>query len=200
MKMIIKYILVVSLLLVMGSCAVTDVDRTADFAQYKTYTWGKPASQVNDPVYKSELISKNIERTIESELTKKGIVESKHNPDFIITYTTATKEKQQWRSGAYGMAGPFFIPMYRYYYWGGYGSPYSWNYASQQSTFTEGTLIIDIKDSRTKELVWRGTVKGTVDNISALEKQVQKAVKAIMKKYPGQVPEQFAPKNSPVIS
>jgi hypothetical protein len=51
-------------------------------------------------------------------------------------------------------------------------------------TFTEGTLIIDITDSKTKELVWRGTVSGNVDNVGDLEKQIRKGIKAILKKYP----------------
>lgn len=50
--------------------------------------------------------------------------------------------------------------------------------------YTEGTLILDIIDRSTDELVWRGSVSGNVEGISRLRKQIEKGVKAIMKKYP----------------
>jgi hypothetical protein len=53
--------------------------------------------------------------------------------------------------------------------------------------YTEGTLIIDVTDAKTKEQVWRGLVKGNVSDVGALSKTIDKAVKAIMKKYPGKV-------------
>jgi hypothetical protein len=71
------------------------------------------------------------------------------------------------------MAGPFFFPMYRYSYWGGYG-PYSWNYGARETTYKEGTLIIDVVYSKTNELVWRGTVKGNVDNLMGLKDKWKK--------------------------
>jgi hypothetical protein len=50
--------------------------------------------------------------------------------------------------------------------------------------YTEGTLILDIVDHQTDELVWRGSVSGNVDDVSTLKKQIEKGIKAIMKKYP----------------
>lgn len=39
-------------------------------------------------------------------------------------------------------------------------------------------------DQRTGELVWRGSVSGNVEDTARLQKQVERAVQAIMKKYP----------------
>lgn len=175
------------LLMILSSCAVTDIDRSADFYSYRTYAWGEAVAHVDDPVYKGELIAKNIKNTIEKEFAKRGIRMNNENPDFIVSYQTYTEEKRQVRNrGPYGY-GPYFpMRFYPFYYYGfGWGFPYAWGGGFPEETeFTEGTLIIDVTDSKTRELVWRGAVKGNVENVSSLQKQIQKGIKAIMKKYP----------------
>jgi hypothetical protein len=185
MKRINIYIAIL-LLTVMSSCAVTDIDRSADFYNYRTYAWGEPTAKVNNPVYNSELISKNIKNAIGQEFAKRGIKFNPENPDFVVSYQTFTEEKREVRNrGPYGY-GPYFpLRFYPYYFGWGWGFPYAWGGGFPEETnYTEGTLIIDITDNKTNELVWRGTVKGNVENISSLQKQIQKGIKAIMKKYP----------------
>lgn len=180
----IKIYCTVLLLVAMSSCAVTDIDRDADFYSYRTYTWGEAVADVDNPVYRSDLISKNIKNAIEKEFAKRGIKFNNEEPDFIVSYQTFTEEKQQVRNRTpYGF-GPYFpLRFYPFYY--GWGYPYAWGGGfSEEENYTEGTLIIDIKDSKTKELVWRGSVKGNVEDVSSLQKQIQKGIKAIMKKYP----------------
>lgn len=176
------YILTGVLLLLAASCAVTDVDRKADFAHYRTFTWGKSESTVKNPVYESELISKQIRNTVEEEFAKRGITHDQYNPDFVVSYKTFTEQKQEMRGGGYYGYPMGFYPWRFYRYPLFYGYPY-WG-ARQESTYTEGTLIIDIFDKKTNELIWRGSVKGNVDDISALQKQIRKGIRAIMKKYP----------------
>ena len=50
--------------------------------------------------------------------------------------------------------------------------------------YTEGTLILDIIDVKTDELLWRGSVSGDVEDTSRLRKKLEKGIRAIMKKYP----------------
>ncbi len=182
-----KYGIAVLLLVAAGGCAVTDVDRRADFYSYRTFDWGKSIEDVDDPVYKSELIDKNIRSTVEKEFAKRGITRNEQNPDFFVSYHTYTEDKQEvWNRGYYRY-GPFpygpFFPWRFYGLYYGWGLPYGAGYPIEEN-YTEGTLIIDITDGKTNELVWRGTVRGNVDNISSLEKQIQKGIKAILKKYP----------------
>lgn len=187
------------LLLLAGSCAITDVDRSADFRSYRTFAWGKSKEEVKNPVYKSDLISKNIQQTVEREFAKRGISMDNRNPDFVVSYHTHTERKQEVRGGNfYGYGFPYFGRFYRYPF-GMWGYPFAWS-APVESTYTEGTLIIDITDHKTRELVWRGTVKGNVDNISNLQKQIQKGIKAIMKKYPVTPEEPLPLKEEKVIS
>jgi hypothetical protein len=180
-------IILSALLLGMTSCAVTDFDRTADFKRYKTFGWGKAEVKVENPIYKSDLINASIKSTIQKEFAKRGIKHNTKNPDFLVSYHTYTEKKEQ----VYGGASPYFgYPFYAYrfhpfmYGWGGWGMPFAWNNGPSAYTYTEGTLIIDIIDAKTNDLVWRGSVSGNVNSASNVQKQIRKGIKAIFKKYP----------------
>jgi hypothetical protein len=185
MKNVTSYIMAVVLLMVAGSCAVTDVDRSANFKSYRTFAWGESEVKVENPVYDSDLITKRIRNTVEKEFSKRGIRMDKKDPDFLVSYRTFTQQKQEVSGGSYYGYGYPFFPMRFYPYGFGWGFPYgAWGNPPRERYYTEGTLIIDITDKKTDELVWRGTVKGNVDDIADLQKQIAKGVKAIMKKYP----------------
>jgi hypothetical protein len=177
------YIVAVGLFLFgLSSCAVTDFDRSADFYQYKTFAWGKSEVDVSNPLYESDLIRKRIRHAVEEEFARRGIVKSNANPDFVVRYHTYTEEKERTTGGT-----PY---SYRYFPFRFYPFLYGWGYAypfvdrPQTTEYTEGTLILDIIDRRSDELVWRGSVSGSVDDESRLRKQIEKGIKAIMKKYP----------------
>lgn len=177
------FILLVGLFLVgLSGCAVTDFDKSADFTRYKTFAWGESEVEVKNPVYDSDLINDRIRNTVEAEFAKRGIVKSSRNPDFIVRYHTYTEDKRT-TMGEH----PF---NYRWSMWGfhpfafGFGFPGYWMNPPQVQEYTEGTLILDIFDKRSDELVWRGSVSGSVEDVAGLKKQIEKGIKAIMKKYP----------------
>jgi hypothetical protein len=187
----INVLLAVALAAILTSCAVTDVDRSANLGALRSFSWGKSDVKVENPVYKGDLIDKNIKSTIEQEFAKRGIVKKNSNPDFLVSYHTYTEKKEQTSGSYYGhpFYGPYgFSPfMYRW----AWRFPYS-HRMPQTYTYTEGTLIIDIVDTKTDEVVWRGSVAGRVD-AAKLQKQIDKGVKAIMKKYP------VTPESSPLL-
>lgn len=190
-------------LFIIAGCAVTDIDRSADFNRYRSFGWGKANVDVDNPLYESGLIDKKIKSTIAKEFKKRGIYPDQDQPDFLVSYQTYTEEKERTTGGGY--YGYPFHP-FRYYpfvYGWGWGFPYGYGWSGAPRTYsvTEGTLIVDIKDARTKELIWRGAVSGNVDNVSGLQKQIEKGVRAIMKKYPVTTQERFAlPANEGDIS
>lgn len=184
--------LAIAAVLLLGSCAVTDMSQDVDFNQYKTFGWGKAEISVSNPAYKSGLISSKIRKNVKEEFEKHGLVYTKKNPDLLVSYETFTKEKEQMTTSRFGY--PFMYP-YRGFYpfmWG-WGYPYMYmpygGYGPQMYSYTEGTLIIDVTDAKTNEHIWRGLVKGNVSDVKALQRSIDKAVKAIMKKYPGVDPD-----------
>ena len=169
-------------IVMLTSCAITDIDTSADFARYRTFSFGKPVVEVDDPAFKSELIDDRITSTLRDEFQKRGLTYSEKNPDVVVTYHTYTEEK---------VAHDYsYMPSYRYFGYGRFyrfwGYPYHpyWGYPDQRANnYTEGTLIVDINDGNSGDHIWRGLVRGRVTE-SDLQKQVDKAVKAIAKKYP----------------
>jgi hypothetical protein len=173
-------------MILLGSCAVTDIESTKDFSRYKTFGFGEPVVDVKDPAYKSGLINARIKHAMREEFQKRGLAYAESDPDLIVTYKTYTEDKVVNNPGPY-MMSPFGFYPYRYRFWGYYpgywGYPYG-GYRGSTYDYTEGTLIIDVNDRVTGEHIWRGMVSGNVNNVAALQKQLDKAVKAIIKKYP----------------
>ena len=51
--------------------------------------------------------------------------------------------------------------------------------------YTEGTVIVDVFDPKTKDLLWRGQgVTAVSDNEQQYEQDLKKAVEAIVDKFP----------------
>ena len=51
--------------------------------------------------------------------------------------------------------------------------------------YTQGTLIVDVIDPKTKELLWRGQgIAAVSENEQVYEQDLQKTVEAIVDKFP----------------
>jgi len=193
-----KYVWSLVLALLATGCAVTDIDRSANFQSYKTFAWGEASIEVKNPLYRGELIDKEIKSTIRSEFAKRGISLTNKTPDFLVNYQTYTEDKQRTLGSNFGY--PFYYPFGFYgFRWGmpyyGYGGAYP----QGSSSYTEGTLIIDIVDGKTKESVWRGSVSSELSS-TRLAKQIDKGVKTIMKKYPLTPQQQLSLPHKEVVS
>jgi hypothetical protein len=182
-----------AVMIFLGGCAVTDIESTKDFSAYRTFGFGEPDVEVKDPAYNSGLIDARIKNAVREEFGKRGISYEADSPDLIVTYRTYTEEKTSTNNYPYPYSYPYMMSPYSMYawrfgYWGypgmfGWGYPYG-GYGGRSYNYTQGRLIIDINDRLTGEHVWRGMVSGNVSNPSTLQKQLDKAVKAILKKYP----------------
>jgi len=184
MKRILKTIpLLVILLLVVTSCSsirvATDYDKSANFDNFKTFAFFKTGidkAEIND------LDKRRILRAIESELLAKGFTKSE-TPDLLISLFTKSNQRvdvynNTWGMGAWGWGG--WGP------WGGFGPGWGWGYNQPSvSTFTEGTLFIDLIDANKKELVWQGMGTGYLSrNMDKKEALIKEFVSKIMEKYP----------------
>ena len=54
--------------------------------------------------------------------------------------------------------------------------------------YTEGTVIVDVIDPKTKDLLWRGQgVAAVSNNEQQYEQELQKTVEAIVDKFPASI-------------
>jgi len=163
------------LLFILSSCSsitvYSDFDKKVDFSQYKTYAFHKAGI---DKVEISQLDKNRILNAIEVELAKKGITKSE-TPDLLINFFTKDRER---------------VDVTQYSYGWGYGwrygwNPYMWGGQPYVSTSTEGTLYIDIIDTKRKELIWQGEGVGYLtQNRSKKEAIINEFVAKILAQYP----------------
>jgi hypothetical protein len=149
-----------------------DYDRDADFSTIETYAWaGRKHPEVTD------IVHKRILDAIGSQMDQKGLKQVESDPDVYVTYHGDDNERTVIDTTHYG---------YGYgagWYWGGYGGMST--STSRVRTYKEGTLIVDIYKAQEKELIWRGTVTGTIsDNPKKNEKNINKGVAKVFKKFP----------------
>ncbi|HED18924.1 MAG TPA: DUF4136 domain-containing protein [Gammaproteobacteria bacterium] len=161
----------------------SDYDTHYDFSTLKTYAWlaGEPPS--NDVRINNSLIINRVVNAVNSNLESKGYkLVDKDKADFYVNWFGGIENKirQETINSYYGHLG------YGFGEWGhgGYSPGYIRTYSYE---YQEGTLIIDIADSKSKQLIWRGTgqeyleTKETPEKITA---DINQTVSGILSSFP----------------
>ncbi len=148
----------------MAQKVTIDYAHDYDFEAIKTFQY-VPTDKSD--VKGNDLMDQRIEDMIKKELREGGATEVQENADIYVTYHFTSKENTSYNTTSMGYGG------YGGYYggWGGWGGGGMGSSTTYATTYTEGTLIIDLYDPDTKKLVWRGT--GTVTVKSKPEKQIK---------------------------
>ncbi|MGB6191610.1 MAG: DUF4136 domain-containing protein [Terracidiphilus sp.] len=137
-----------------------------DFSKFHTYKWVK----VEGAEYPNQIEDQQIKDAVNTQLSAKGLtVSESDNADLHIAYQTALQQQKQWN--AYGMGGR----------WGGGMA------SAQSSTIDIGTIVLDMYDPTTKQLVWTGRATKTLDpsqNSEKNQKNLDKAMAKLLKDYP----------------
>jgi Domain of unknown function (DUF4136) len=169
MKLQIRFLLSFVVLLVLTSVAFSreikvDYDHHANFSQYKTYSWGKVETQ-------NPLWDDRIKEAIDRELAKKGWTEVASGGDVTVMAIGTTRDQPTLQTFYDGFPG---------WRWGGFGEA-----TTLVEHYEVGTLIIDIFDSRDKQLIWRGSASDTLpDKPDKAIKDLQKSVDKMFDNFP----------------
>ena len=140
----------------------TDYDHNANFGQYKTYSWEQVKTQ--DP-----LNVDRIKNSVNAALAAKGWTQVDSGGDVSVVAMEITHNQQTLNTFYDGFGGGW-----RWRGFGGMGEA-----TTTTETYQVGTLIVDLFDAKTKQLVWRGNASDTLSNnsnknIQNLDKDVQK--------------------------
>ena len=175
----------VCLLAVTGALGGVKVDFEADFdfSGLKYYSW-KPAqflsgeSGDDQPLLDNSLVESRVKSAINERLQIKGMHQAQGDPDFFVVYHVGTDDKTTVNS----------FPSYNAGYWGyGVGPYWGAGYNDVMVTnYTEGTLVVDIVDAESNELVWRAYLTATLTKPEKNEKKIKKALDKAFKKFPPQ--------------
>ena len=145
---------VASTLLLAGCASVpvvqTDHDAGTDFSAYSRYAWRQ------EPATQSPLVRQRLVSAIDAQLQGKGWRKvAEVDAEAVLAVHVASHEEQSIQTfysdpawvgwnwhGAYGLGG-------------GYAT-------TRVTSYTVGTLVIDMFDTRTRRAIWRATAEGTV--------------------------------------
>ncbi|TPV96988.1 MAG: DUF4136 domain-containing protein [Myxococcales bacterium FL481] len=147
-----------------GGLRVTiDADPSAPLATYRSYAWLDSPPSGNPYLDDNALLEARIHRAVDRELQHKDFVLAPiEAADFTIHYhvildkrsTMITRQDYE----VYGQT-----PVLRTDY-------------TEQVEYTEGTLILDVHDRKSRRLVWRGVAREAVDRLLHRPEQRQRAI------------------------
>ena len=152
-----------------------------DFSTINTFQWqdhsGDSLKQ-SDPFLHSHIMN-----AIEYQLGASGLTEVTENPDVFVNYTASMQKDVRLESDSYGYSFGGYG-----YSWGRWGYGYGYPAGSVTTTtrvveVERGTLVVDIWDASSKELVWRGTASeiSVSDDPDKTRRNAEKAVQAMAK-------------------
>jgi hypothetical protein len=140
----------------------TDYDHNANFGQYKTYSWEKV--QTKDP-----LLVERIKDTVNAALAAKGWTQVDSGGDISVVAMEIMRDQQTLNTFYDGFGGGWR--------WRGFGG--GGEATTTTETYQVGTVVVDLFDGKTKNLIWRGSASDTLSNnadknTKNLDKGVQK--------------------------
>ena len=154
----------------------TDSDPTFEAGNYHSFDWDQKTNieAGKNPIYYNELNDKRIKSSVAVELARRGYTLSDTNPELFIHYHIIVEDQS------------VLIE-----------EPYAENYSSSRIRprtnvylYREGTLILDMMDAKTNELVWRGWATSSLDQFYTPQEKddlIKTAVEKIFRKYPSPI-------------
>jgi hypothetical protein len=145
-----------------------------NFSKYHTYKW------IDPPVgaHPNQIVDQEIKQSVDQQLAEKGLIKTDGDKaDLYVSYQGAIDREKQWNGFADGFGG----------------GPAGWGFGgggiatATSSTIQNGTLVVNMFDPASKQLVWTGQATKTLNPSGNQEKNLKKlngAVKKILKDFP----------------
>jgi hypothetical protein len=148
----------------------TDFDHQANFSQYKTYSW----QEIKPP---NSLWDARIKNAVDAQLAAKGWTQVASGGDVAVV-AIKTSQTQKTLQTFYDSFGGGWG--WRRFGGGGFGDS-----TTTEQDYKVGTLVVDLYDAKTKQLIWRGSAQDTLsDKATKNEKNLDKGVAKMFKAFP----------------
>jgi hypothetical protein len=159
--------LILTLLAVLGAFAqkvTVEFDPATDFGKFKTFAVRDGQLNSKNPALNSELVKKRIEAAIQRDLTAKGLMMVSGQSDLNVRYHFGSARRAEIERYPAGWRG--------------------WGTRVVRVPYTEGTLVIDLRDPATRSLVWRGIAREDKSDAAKIEGKLDDMVRKSFDKYP----------------
>lgn len=160
-----------------ASVAVTrDYAPQTEFAAYRTYALRSSQPRESEP---RSLIDQRAQAAIDRELTAKGLrrVADSESPDLLVITRFDARDRVEFVPYYSSYGGYWYPPGYMGLGWG-----YGWN--TMAYPYTEGTLVVDLVDAKSNNVVWHGRARRTVYDTELSAAQIDQMVKKLMEDFP----------------
>jgi hypothetical protein len=165
-----RHVLLAALLATLAGCTTVstsiDFDRAADFTRYRTYRWIAPREPIADSVAQKRLTA-----AVDRQLAATGLTLAEP-PDLLVSIHARLTREVVFEAETWG---------------------YGWGHVHGNVVFTRpeeipiGTLVVDLVDARSSELVWRGIARRVVDPMASpgeKEKRAAETAARLFARYP----------------
>jgi hypothetical protein len=151
-----------------GQHIQTDFDHQANFSRYKTYSWQEVKAS-------NSLWDARIKEAVNAQLAAKGWTQVDNGADVAIVAIKTTQTEKTLQTFYDGFGGGW-----RWRGFGGFGES-----TTTEQDYKEGTLVVDMYDASTKQLIWRGSAEDMLsDKAEKNEKNLDKGVVKMFKSFP----------------
>jgi hypothetical protein len=165
-------------ILLLAACAVApyaaaqkvtfEFDENVDFSKFHTFAIRDGRLNSRNPALNSDLVKKQIEADIQRDLAARGLVLVTGRSDLNVRYTFGAVPRMEREAYPAGWRG--------------------WGTRIVRVPYTEGTLVIDLRDPTTRSLVWRGIATEEKEDPTKIQKKVDDMVRKSLEKYPPKKP------------
>lgn len=159
-----------------------DFDPGASFRGYRAFDWYAASKRAQGrKADEHPLLDRRVRAAVEQELQAKGYRrETSADPDFLIAYYPVYRTRRVRTHTSVGVGlGGWRRP------WGyGVGTRFG---TSETHTFKEGTIVLEIIDYKSNQLVWQARAEGALDRLDdpqEAQEQIARAVRDLLDRFP----------------
>ncbi len=138
-----------------------EFDEARDFSDYKTFALLKGAIHSKNPSLNNDLITRKLETIIRQRLTERGLAEVEARPDLNVIYSLGSGSRKQVER---------------------YGP--GWRGSRRVYHYTEGTLVLSLRDAHKHELVWQSVAVADKSEPAKIAGALDDMVRKSAEKYP----------------
>ncbi len=140
-----------------------EFDQDADFSHYKTFFVNPGQINSKNATLNNELVRKNIQAEIRRRLTERGLTEVTSGPrDLNVRFSLGSARRRE-------------VDVYPRRWWGT---------TRVVRGYTEGTLVLDLRDPKQQSLVWRAIAVEDKSDAPHIESKIPDMVKKAFEQYP----------------
>lgn len=157
-----------------------DWDQSYDLNAYKSFS----IAPINTTSAISPILLKRVGNEVTQQLTEKGLTlvraEAADSAElWVVIHATSEIKVDSYNYGSFSYGASYTHRRMGVY--GGYGYPIG---GTEVRSYEEGTLMLDLVDSKAKELVWRGYGSAEMRGKDISDEEITASVTQLMQNFP----------------